>query len=70
MEAMTRFTQELALGKSHRFHKIGVRVVVNGDGRLTIAMRDGEGLVQTQLTPGEAMNLAAILQTAARVSEG
>jgi len=70
MEAMTRFTQELALGKSHRFHKIGVRVVVDGDGRLTIAMRDGEGLVQTQLTPGEAMNLAAILQTAARVSEG
>jgi len=69
METMTRFTQDLTLGKSHRLHKILVRVVVDGDGRLTIALRDGERLVQTRLTPAEATNLAAILQTAARVAD-
>ena len=66
---MTRFIQDLTLGKSHRLHKILARVVVDGDGRLTIALRDGERLVQTQLTPSEATNLAAILQTAARVAD-
>jgi hypothetical protein len=69
METMTRFNHDLTLGKSHRLHKILVRVVVDGDGRLTIALRDGERLVQTPLTPTEATNLAAILQTAARVAD-
>lgn len=66
---MTRFTQELTLGKSHRLHKILVRVVVDGDGRLAMALRDGERLMQTRLTPSEATKLAAILQTAARVAD-
>ena len=66
---MTRFTYDLAIGKSHRLHKTGFLVVVDDDGRLTIAMRDGEELLRTQLTAGEAMNLAAILQSAARVAE-
>ena len=69
METMTRFTQDLTLGKSHRLHKILVRVVVDEDGPLTIALRDGERLVQTRLTPSEATNLAAILQTAAGVAD-
>jgi len=66
---MTRFTYDLAVGKSHRLHKIGFLVVVDDDGRLTIAMRDGEALMRTRLTSGEAMNLGAILQSAARVAD-
>ncbi len=66
---MTRFTQDLTLGKSHRLHKILVRVVVDGDGRLMIALRDGERLVQSRLTASEAVKLAAILQTAAQVAD-
>ena len=66
---MTRFSYDLAIGRSHRLHKIGFLVAVDDDGRLTIAMRDGEELLRTRLTGGEAMNLAAILQSAARVAE-
>jgi hypothetical protein len=66
---MSRFTHSLAIGKSHRYRKIEFRVVVDDGGQITIAMRKGDGLLQTRLTPGEAMRLAAILQTASRVAE-
>jgi hypothetical protein len=60
---------DLATRKSHRFHKIGFQVAVDDGGHITIAMRDGDGLLRTPLTCGEAMNLAAILESAARVGE-
>jgi hypothetical protein len=66
---MTRFAHDLTLRRSHRLHKVLVRVVVDGDGQLTLAVRDGESLVQTRLTTSEAVNLAAILQSAARVAD-
>jgi hypothetical protein len=69
MEAMSRFAHDLAIGRSNRYHRIGFRVVVDADGQMTIAMHDGDGLLQTRLSPGEAMNLAAILQTASRVAD-
>jgi hypothetical protein len=62
-------TQDLEIGKSHRFHKVGFQVVVDDGARSKIAMRDAEALLQTRLTSGEAMKLAAVLQTAARVAE-
>ena len=65
---MSRYTYLVATGKSTRFHKIEFLVIVDDVGQITIAMRHGDGLLQTGLTPGEAMNLAAILQTAARVA--
>jgi hypothetical protein len=65
---MSRFEYLLATGRSTRFHKIEFRVIVEDVSQITIAMRHGDGLLRTGLTPGEAMNLAAILQTAARVA--
>jgi hypothetical protein len=66
---MSRFTHNLATGKSTRFHKIEFLIVVDDRGQITIAMRHGEELLRTGLTQGEAMNLAAILETAARVAD-
>jgi hypothetical protein len=69
METMTRFAQDLTLRKSHRLHKIVARVLVDDDGRLIVALRDGDKLVQTPLTPSEATKLAAILQSAAQIAD-
>ena len=66
---MSRFTHNLAIGKSNRYRKIEFRVVVDDGGQITIAMREGDGLLQTRLTPGEARRLAEILQTASRAAE-
>jgi hypothetical protein len=65
---MSRLTWLVATDKSTRFHKIEFLVIIDNVGQIIIAMRHGDGLLETGLTPGEAMNLAEILQTAARVA--
>jgi hypothetical protein len=65
---MNIFTYPFVTEKSTRYHKREFLVSVDDVGRITIAMRVDDGLLKTGLTTGEAMNLAAILQTAARVA--
>jgi len=66
---MTRYAHDIPVGRSHRYHKVEFRVVVDDEGQITIAMSDGDGRLRTRLTAGEATKLSAILQTAALVAE-
>jgi hypothetical protein len=66
---MTRYAHAVAIGKSNRYHRIEFQVAVDDDGQITLASRKGESRLQTAITRGEAMELSAILETAARVAD-
>jgi hypothetical protein len=66
---MTRYAHAVAIGKSNRYHKIEFRIVVDDDGQITLALRKGESRLQTAITRGEAMELSAIIETAARIAD-
>jgi hypothetical protein len=66
---MSRYGHAVAIGKSNRYHRVEFRIVVDDDGRITLALREGEARLQTALTSGEAMELSAILETAARIAD-
>jgi hypothetical protein len=65
---MNRFTYPFFTGKSTRYHPIEFVVTVDDFGKITFAMRLDDGRLRAGLTNGEAMELAAILQAAARVA--
>ncbi|HEV7174151.1 MAG TPA: hypothetical protein VGN29_01590 [Solirubrobacteraceae bacterium] len=66
---MSRYGHAVAIGKSNRYHRVEFRIDVDDDGRLTLSLRKGEARLQTAVTPGEAMELAAILESAARLAD-
>jgi hypothetical protein len=66
---MSRYGRAVAISKSHRYHRIEFQVVVDDDGQITLGLREGEGRLQTAITPGEAMELSAMLETAARIAD-